>query len=386
MWFFFFSFLFFSFLFSVERQDRETMERKKQQRRDSGDVSTGGRNKKTSAATLKEFVVALRPWSFTASVVAVLLGSAVAWRHSFLHDETQFSLSTFLLTLVGALSIHAAGNLTNTYFDYRSGLDRKETAGDRTLFDTNVRPKQVLLLAIAFYLVSLLVGNYFVYRAVTETTPRGGDSLRRVCELLALFFVGALLAFFYTAGPVKLKHRALGDVAIFLCFGPLLVEGTYFLQLHHFSYQSSHSDAAALWLSIPIGLVTEAILHVNNARDIDADKRANALTVARLLGPKFSFLAYVGLIWGPYLLLGVYALHLHQVTLPFDRSSSNNVVTRYLGGWTLLALPMISFPLTPPLLRHFSSSRWNGNDLCASTGQFGFLFGLLLSLAVLLSL
>eukprot|EP01102_Stenamoeba_stenopodia_P015631 TRINITY_DN534_c0_g3_i2.p1 TRINITY_DN534_c0_g3~~TRINITY_DN534_c0_g3_i2.p1 ORF type:complete len:382 (-),score=56.24 TRINITY_DN534_c0_g3_i2:151-1254(-) len=343
---------------------------------------TGGSNKK---ATLKEFVIALRPWSFTASVVAVLLGSSVAWKHSQLSSsEERFSFVTFVLTMVGALSIHAAGNLTNTYFDYRSGLDQKKTAGDRTLFDTNVRPKQVLALAIGFYLISLLVGNYFVYRTATAT--RG--NMNKVGELLGVCFLGGLLAFFYTAGPVRLKHRALGDVAIFLCFGPLLVEGTYFLQRFQFSFQTSlhgsTTSSAALWLSVPIGCVTEAILHVNNARDVEADTRAHALTVARLLGPKLSVLAFVGLIWGPYLLLALYCAFFVTQAHNNDIATTSSLVA-LLKEWALFLLPLVAAPMTVPLLRSFSSARWSGNDLCASTGQFGFLFGLLLSLSVLIS-
>jgi 1,4-dihydroxy-2-naphthoate octaprenyltransferase len=86
-------------------------------------------------------------------------------------------------------------------------------------------------------------------------------------QLLTIFSSGILLAFFYTADPIGLKYHALGDITIFLCFGPLLMECTSLLL-------TGSLYAPLLIYSFPIGLLTEAILHANNARDIKADAAA----------------------------------------------------------------------------------------------------------------
>jgi 1,4-dihydroxy-2-naphthoate octaprenyltransferase len=309
------------------------------------------------AASIKEYLIATRPWSFSASVVAVLVGSAVAWKHSTVFSF-DFSYFHFILTLLGAILMQTSGNLINTYSDFKSGLDKKDTSSDRTFFDTKVRPQDAKFLAWFSFLLAGVIGVYFVLTSAS-------------LDLFLLFISGAALSFFYTSGPLPLKWIALGDVVIFLCYGPLMVEGTYFLQAHRFSWQNSlpasSSSAAALLLSFPVGFLTEAILHVNNTRDIVTDRKAGAKTVPQLLGHKLSFLTYCVLIIGPYIWL------LSMVLL--NKASS----------WSLFLLPLLSLPPSLSLLKAFNSKTWGGETLCATTGQQGLMFSLLLSIAVLWS-
>lgn len=79
---------------------------------------------------LKTYLLALRPWSLSASLVPTLLGSALAYRSS----TPQFNFLTFILTIFTILTVHGAGNLVNTYYDYVKGIDNRKS-DDRTLVD-----------------------------------------------------------------------------------------------------------------------------------------------------------------------------------------------------------------------------------------------------------
>lgn len=147
---------------------------------------------------------AARPWSFTATLSPVALGTALA-----LKSEQSFSLQTAVLTTVTTVAVHAAGNMMNTLFDFRKGVDGKESS-DQTLVQNLLTPRQ---------LTKLIFGAYGI--AAASSIPLAISS-HAPAELLAMWLAGALSAFVYTGGP-GLKYKALGDVLISLTFGPLLV-------------------------------------------------------------------------------------------------------------------------------------------------------------------
>lgn len=80
---------------------------------------------------LKTYLLALRPWSLSASLVPTLLGSALAYRSSTPHE---FNFLTFILTIFTVVTVHGAGNVVNTYYDYVKGIDNRKS-DDRTLVD-----------------------------------------------------------------------------------------------------------------------------------------------------------------------------------------------------------------------------------------------------------
>lgn len=82
---------------------------------------------------IKTYLLASRPWSLSASLVPTLLGSALAHRSGTI-GSSDFSLSTFLLTIATVCCVHGAGNVVNTYYDYVKGIDNRKS-DDRTLVD-----------------------------------------------------------------------------------------------------------------------------------------------------------------------------------------------------------------------------------------------------------
>jgi 1,4-dihydroxy-2-naphthoate octaprenyltransferase len=264
----------------------------------SRNLSAGARDQAAVPRGPLVWFLATRPWSFPASIIPMLVGGALAHRAGF------WDWPLFLLTLVGGLFFHIGANLTNTYFDYRRGADSVAHADDRTLVDRMLGPRDVLLLTAFFFLAGCAIGGYLASRSGWE--------------LLALGAGGMFLGLFYTADPLGYKYRALGDLGIFISFGPLLVLGSYFVQ-------TEKLELLPLLFSFPLGLLIVAILHANNYRDAETDRRAGARTLAQILGERGSRYAYYFLVLTPY----AFVVAFGAAVTP----------------WVLLALPTIVLPL-----------------------------------------
>jgi len=162
------------------------------------------------------------------------------------------------------------------------------------------------------------------------------------------------LAYFYTAKPVGLKYIALGDITIFLCFGPLLMQATSLVL-------TGMANTRLNVFSIPLGLLCEGILHANNARDIKEDTAARAVTLAALIGFDLSFLFYVALVVGSYLAVVYIALFLHYGVL----------------------LCLLTLPLAIDLVNKFSQKKML--DLAEDTAKMHLPFGLLMFIGIMIS-
>lgn len=215
------------------------------------------------------------------------LGSVLAYK-----AVGHFSFLIFLLTLITALSVHAAGNIVNTYFDYQRGIDNK-ASDDRTLVDKILSTEDIQWLGMALYTVGI-VG--FLLLCVFSSAE--------VEHLALIFFCGLSGSFMYTGG-LGFKYMALGDVLIFFTFGPVSV-------MFAFLTQAGQISVITLLYAIPLALNIIAILHANNTRDMESDKKARIVTVAILLGWTGSYLLFISLLFLPYILLVQGALHVSK--------------------------------------------------------------------------
>ncbi|KAL4227698.1 UbiA prenyltransferase domain-containing protein 1 [Mactra antiquata] len=236
---------------------------------------------------LKKYLIALRPWSFTASFTPVALGSVLAYK-----AVGYFSFAIFMATLVTAISVHAAGNLVNTYFDYLRGIDTKQS-DDRTLVDKILSPEEIQRLGVAFYSLGI-----FGFLVLCFLSPA------KMEHLALIFFCGLSSSFLYTGG-LGFKYVALGDIIIFLTFGPITV-------MFSFLTQAGQWSLVTLLYAIPLALNIIAILHANNTRDMDSDKKAKIVTVAIILGWLGSYILFIVLLFLPYMLLFQAGLHLSK--------------------------------------------------------------------------
>ena len=205
------------------------------------------------ASKLKLYIQELRAPFFTGSVVPVALGSVIAWSKA-----DAFHWGWFLLTLIGAMALHAGANVANDYFDHKSGADdvnveyvRPFTGGSRMIQKGLLTPREVIAESLALYALAAAIGVYLI--------------IVRGPVILLLGAIGAFSGFFYTAPPFKFVHRGVGEIFIGLNFGVLITLGAYFVQAGALSWE----PVAA---SIQVAILITAILYINEFQDYSADK------------------------------------------------------------------------------------------------------------------
>ncbi len=243
---------------------------------------------------IKLYIKAARPFSFTVSFVPPLMALALAYS-----EIPDFSpkWGLFFLTFIGGFLAHAASNILSDYFDYKKGIDRPGTYGSSgVLISGEMSPSETLILGLFLFAISAVVAL-----AIMISMPNG-------FSLLWLILSGAFLGFFYTTPPFILKYRALGDISVFLAFGPLMSLGGYFVQTGYYSYKP-------FVYAIPIAMLVDAILHANNTRDIENDLNCKVKTVAATLGQEKSIYMYKILVYGAY--LSVLIMAVFKVLTPF---------------------------------------------------------------------
>ncbi len=210
---------------------------------------------------LSAWILAARPKTLWAAFSPVLMGSALA------AADGRFHLLSALAALFGAFSIQIGTNFCNDYADFVKGADTAERKGPARATQSGwISPAAMLRgTVLVFTLAAVLVG-YLV--------QRGGWPVLLIGVLSIAF--GAL----YTAGPKPLAYLGLGDLFVVLFFGPVAVAGTYYVQALEF-------NLPATVLGIGPGLLSTAILTVNNLRDVEEDEAANKRTLAVRYGPAF---------------------------------------------------------------------------------------------------
>jgi 1,4-dihydroxy-2-naphthoate octaprenyltransferase len=288
---------------------------------------------------IRQYIIATRPWSFTMSLISVSVGTLLA------SQEGPVSWAWYLLTAVGITVFHAAANVINDYFDTRYQIDQQDspTAKYRPqpILSGMLTPRQLLGEAIVLFALTLVIG---MAAAVVLSW-----------HILWIGFVGFLTSVYYTAGPVKFKYRALGELAVFVIWGPLMIEGAYAVQRQALSPK-------AFIISVPFGIIVALVLFANNMRDRAYDSRQSITTLSTLLGDRGSFLLFAGLIVLAYL----YVLGM--------------VVAGVMSLWGFLIF--LSVPSAIGLLKTFMKEIPDMAD--ALTAKFDTVFGVLLILALFL--
>jgi 1,4-dihydroxy-2-naphthoate octaprenyltransferase len=277
---------------------------------------------------------ALRAYSLPASIVPVVLGTTLAARGYGGQHGGHFSLTSFLVVLLGAILAHCGANVLNDYFDFQRGVDTRPEHGSGVLTRRQMSPGQALGFALL-----LLAGGAICGALLVREHPH---------TVLPLSLVGLACAVCYSA---FLKKHGFGDLLIMIAFGMGLTLGAYGIQARVFTGRSA--GIVAIY-SIPICLLVDAILNANNIRDTTDDRAAHVRTFAAMLGPRGA------LRWQWLLLFGPIGFVLCGILFGF-------VPLWSLG--TLLALPL--------LLRAYGSGSVEG------TAQTHLAFGLLYALSFL---
>jgi 1,4-dihydroxy-2-naphthoate octaprenyltransferase len=205
-----------------------------------------------------------------ASAMPALLGVFAAHSHT-----GALAVDRFVLTLLGVVCVHLGANVANDYYDHLTGADPMNlqptpfSGGSRVIQDGLVSPGAALVLAILLLAVGLTVG--IILNAMIP-----GNTV------ILLAAAGILCGFVYTATPIKLSYRGLGEMVIFTAFGPLTVMGAYLCQ-------TGDLDTFAFHVSIPAGLLVLAILLVNEVLDFEWDQKAGKRTLVVMLGKERAY-------------------------------------------------------------------------------------------------
>jgi 1,4-dihydroxy-2-naphthoate polyprenyltransferase len=287
----------------------------------------------------KYWFLAARPWSFAMSAISVTVGAVLA------SEDGRFSGFLYLLTVLGIVFIHAGGNLLNDYFDVTGGIDSLQagTAKYRPhpLLEGKLTPVEVRNAAFAFLAMGCAIGIALTF----------------MCgwPVFVIGVLGVLGAVAYTAPQIGYKYMAFGELGIFLIWGPLMVEGAYFVQ-------TGRMDLEPVMASLPLGILVAQTLFANNMRDIGHDTGRGFKTVANLLGATASLKLYL------LLMIFAYAAVAFMAFLgPLPR-------------WSLLVF--LSVPLAMRLLKEMRGGV--PEDADARTGNLDVVFGLLLVISLIL--
>jgi 1,4-dihydroxy-2-naphthoate octaprenyltransferase len=211
--------------------------------------------------------MAARPKTLWAASAPVIMGTVMA------ADARRFHWPAALCALAGALLIQVGTNYANDYFDHKKGADTAERIGPvRATQAGLVSPEAMRRAMIIVFALALVPGAYLVWRAGWP--------------LVAIGLASILCGVLYTAGPAPLGYIGLADLFVMVFFGPVAVGGTYYVQALELPGYVAVAGLAP-------GLLSVALLTVNNLRDIDGDRAAGKRTLAVRFGRGFARAEYL---------------------------------------------------------------------------------------------
>lgn len=242
-----------------------------------------------------------------------------------------------LWTLLTVVTFHAAGNTWSDYFDFKKGVDRADNIGGTSLTSGEFRPAEIIRLSCILMAVAVISGLILTFHTGLPTLYFG--------------LIGVALTLLYP----RMKYNALGDVDIFITYSLLPMLATCYVASGIIFYP-------ILWLAVPLGLITVAILHINNTRDIDSDRRAGIRTFAMLTGKKSAAYIYCVEIFLPFIwVIGL-------------------IIGAVLPPWALLVLPALipAIKATRKALRFPAEGMTAIIGLDEATAQLQLIFSMLL--------
>jgi 1,4-dihydroxy-2-naphthoate polyprenyltransferase len=284
----------------------------------------------------KHWLLAIRPKTLPAAMAPVLIGTAMAFGDGVMHVPSA------LAALFAALMIQIATNLVNDYCDFKKGADTKDRVGPVRVTQAGlINPNVVLLGAVISFVLSALACVYLIFR--------GGP------VILMIGIASILSGIFYTAGKKPLGYLGLGDIFVFVFFGPVAVGGTYYVQA------MQDINVAVILAGIAPGLLSTGILAVNNLRDVDTDIKVGKKTLAVRFGRRFAAREYL------FCICGAIVTPLLVFLIAPDY-------------WAVLIASLIGF-LAIPLVKtvYHSTNGQELNGILAKTGRLLLIYSVLFS-------
>jgi 1,4-dihydroxy-2-naphthoate polyprenyltransferase len=293
-----------------------------------------------SYSKLQIWLLAARPKTLPAAATPVIIAGALALTNGVFH------LLSFMAALLGGLLIQIGTNYANDLYDFKKSVDTHTRLGPLRVTQAGlVTESQMRAATVVVFSLAVLVGIYLVLRGGLPILIVGLTSI----------FCGVI----YTAGPYPLGYIGLGELFVLIFFGFVPVAGSYYAM-------SLRINAEVILAGMAPGLLSVAILVVNNLRDIDTDRTTGKRTLAVRFGRQFARAEYVST---------VVAAGLFPIA---------HFLTFRTHAWSMLACVILvaAIPLIRTVLTTTDGSKLNGT--LAGTGRLLLLFGLLFSLGRLL--
>lgn len=202
-----------------------------------------------------------------------------------------FNILNFVLCIFGVLIAHLSVNVLNDYFDFKDGTDEENndyfqqvSGGSRAIELGLITLAGTKKLGIILTIFALLIGGVILF----STNPANVDTV------LMITLIGLFLGYFYTAPPLRLvARRGLGELTIFLTFGPLITLGTAFAIFNGDLSMAQEHLMNCLYIGIPMGLLTTNILLINEFPDMKSDTKTNKNHLVVTFGKKASRWIYL---------------------------------------------------------------------------------------------
>ena len=216
----------------------------------------------------KHYIKAARLRTLPLSISGIIVGSAMAWKDGY----QNFSI--FFLAILTTIGFQIISNFANDYGDGVKGTDNKDRIGPKRALQLGViTPKQMKNAIIITLFITFIIALLLIYIAF-------GKAYLQYSFLFILLGIGSIIAAIkYTVGKKAYGYSGFGDIFVFLFFGLLSTVGSYFLY-------SKNLSLPVFYPAISVGLLSVAVLNLNNMRDITNDKKANKNTLVVKIGSK----------------------------------------------------------------------------------------------------
>ena len=225
-------------------------------------------------STLKSWFWATRPFSMSASVAPVLVGSALAL------GDVDARWLLFAVALTASMAIQIGTNLTDEYSDHRRHGGAGKLLAPHKVIQRGLLSERAVLMGILVVFGYGIAGGLFI---VSQTG----------WPILAIGLASVAAAYLYAGGPYPLGNYGIGEPVVFLFMGPVMVMGAYYVQTETITW-------TGFVVSLPISFIVTAILHCNNLRDIAEDKEVGKRSIAAALGVTASRWGYAALLAAAY--------------------------------------------------------------------------------------
>lgn len=247
-------------------------------------------------ALIKHYIQAARLRTLPLSVSGIIMGSGIA------ASENKFDVIVFILSILTTIGFQVLSNFANDYGDGIKGTDDDRVGEQRLIAAGLITPEQMKKAMILTSVITMLITFLLVYSAF------GSDDFLKSIVFLGLGILSIYAAIKYTVGKSAYGYSGFGDVFVFLFFGLLSVIGSYYLHTQTLINWNILMPASA------IGLLSTAVLNLNNMRDQIQDKKANKNTLVVKMGTQKAKVYHFCLIIGALFLLLGYRFSIASLT------------------------------------------------------------------------